>query len=130
GIPALTAHRCLTSSEFGPHRLSPGSLAGRAVLVAGGAGAVGHAAIQLARWAGAEVITTVSGPVKAELARRAGADHVINYRTQEPAEEIQKLTPHGGELMVEGAPSKSAALNSGIVASRATTAIYSNNGGD
>lgn len=73
GIPALTAHRCLTMSEFGPARLSPGSLTGRTVLVAGGAGAVGHAAIQLARWAGAEVITTVSGPVKAELARRAGA---------------------------------------------------------
>ena len=129
GIPALTAHRCLTSSEFGPHRLSPGSLAGRAVLVAGGAGAVGHAAIQLARWAGAEVITTVSGPAKAELARRAGAEHVINYRTQEPAAEIHKLAPHGVDIVVEVAPSQNAALNSAIVASGATIAIYANNGG-
>src|SRR5665647_1338206 len=106
------------------------SLTGRTVLVAGGAGAVGHAAIQLARWAGAEVIATVSGPVKAELARRAGAEHVINYRTQEPAAEIHKLAPHGVDIVVEVAPSQNAALNSAIVASGATIAIYANNGGD
>jgi len=130
GIPALTAHRCLTSSEFGPNRLSPGSLAGRAVLVAGGAGVVGHAAIQLARWAGAEVITTVSGEVKAALARNAGAEHVVNYRTQEPAVEIRKLAPQGVDIVVEVAPWENAALNSAIVGSRATIAIYANNGGE
>ena len=90
---------------------------------------MGHAAIQLARWAGAEVITTVSGPVKAELARRAGAEHVINYRTQEPAAEIHTLAPHGVDIVVEVAPSQNAALNSAIVASGATIAIYANNGG-
>src|ERR1035438_8805655 len=73
-------------SEFGPTRLSPGSLTGRAVLVAGGAGAVGHAAIQLARWAGAEVITTVSGPAKAELAR----GHVEFY--SQPSTNNSQLT--------------------------------------
>ncbi|MGH2718944.1 MAG: alcohol dehydrogenase catalytic domain-containing protein, partial [Actinomycetota bacterium] len=60
GIPALTAHRCLTVAEDGPNQLAPGALKERSVLVAGGAGAVGHAAIQLARWAGAKVIATVS----------------------------------------------------------------------
>jgi len=100
------------------------------VLVAGGAGAVGHAAIQLARWAGAEVIATVSGPVKAELARRAGAEHVINYRTQESAAEIRKVAPRGVDIVVEVAPSQNAALNTAIVASGATIAIYANNGGD
>jgi len=78
GIPALTAHRCLTVAEGGPTRLQPGALADRTVLVAGGAGAVGHAAIQLARWAGAEVVTTVSSPRKAALAVRAGARHVVD----------------------------------------------------
>ena len=58
GIPALTAHRCLHAD--GPFRT---------VLVAGGAGAVGHAAIELARYAGARVIATVSSAEKAELAR-------------------------------------------------------------
>jgi len=79
GIPALTAHRALTSFAEGPEELAPGAFDGRTVLVAGGAGAVGHAAIQLARWAGAEVIATVSGDRKAELATRAGAHHVIDY---------------------------------------------------
>ena len=80
GIPFLTAHRCLTVTEGGPDRLGPGALAGRTVLVAGGAGAVGNAAIQLARWADATVVTTVSSPRKALLAAAAGADHVLNYR--------------------------------------------------
>ena len=70
GVPAMTAHRALTVSEDGPKRLHPGALTGKVVLVAGGAGAVGHAAIQLARWAGATVITTISGPAKAEPRRR------------------------------------------------------------
>src|SRR4029079_3805063 len=75
GVPAMTAHRALTVSEDGPDRLSPGALAGKIVLVAGGAGAGGHAAIQLARWAGATIITTISSPTKAALARAAGAHH-------------------------------------------------------
>lgn len=41
GIPALTAHRCLTVSELGPHELAPGALDGQTVLVAGGAGGSG-----------------------------------------------------------------------------------------
>ena len=64
----MTAHRALTVAEDGPRRLQPGALEGKVVLVAGGAGAVGHAAIQLARWAGATVLTTMSGPAKADLA--------------------------------------------------------------
>jgi NADPH2:quinone reductase len=61
------------------------------VLVAGGAGAVGHFAIQLARWAGARVITTVSSPEKAELARQAGAEHVVNYRDPDAAGQIKAV---------------------------------------
>jgi NADPH2:quinone reductase len=53
GIPALTAYHCL---------LADGPIEGLDVLVAGGAGAVGHAAIELAVWSGARVISTVSGP--------------------------------------------------------------------
>ena len=62
GIPALTAHRCLTTFEGSTGHLGPEALTGLTVLVAGGAGAVGNAAIQLARWSGATVVTTVSGP--------------------------------------------------------------------
>src|SRR3954452_2659053 len=80
GVPAMTAHRCLTVHEDGPTRLEKGALEGRTVLVTGGAGAVGHAAVQLATWAGATVVATVSGDEKAALARAAGAHHAVNYR--------------------------------------------------
>ena len=130
GIPALTAHRCLTSYEGGPDRLSPGSLEGRTVLATGGAGAVGHATIQLARWAGANVITTVSSPYKAELARRAGATHVVNYRTQDVAVEVRRIVPGGVDIVVEVAPCANSAIDSVIVAPGASIAIYANDGGD
>jgi NADPH:quinone reductase len=82
GVPAITAHRCLTAD---------GSVEGKTVLVAGGAGAVGHFAIELAKFLGALVITTVSGPEKAELARKAGADLVVNYREPSASEEIRSF---------------------------------------
>ena len=81
GVPAITAHRCL---------FADGPVAGKTLLVAGGAGAVGHFAIELARWGGAaEVVATTSGPAKAELARKAGAGHVINYKDADAASQIQ-----------------------------------------
>lgn len=87
GVPAMTAHRCL---------FADGPVSGKTVLVAGGAGAVGHFAIQLARHAGARVIATVSGPRKAELAEQAGADAVVNYRDGDAAEQIRKAAGPGG----------------------------------
>jgi NADPH2:quinone reductase len=130
GIPALTAHRCLTVSELGPHRLAPNALAGKAVLVAGGAGAVGHAAIQLARWAGGRVITTVSGDEKADLARAAGADHVVNYRSPDAVDQIRRLVPDGIDIVVEVAPAANAALNSAVLAASGTVAAYATDGGN
>ena len=129
GIPALTAHRCLTVSELGPNRLAPGALAAQTVLVAGGAGAVGHAAIQLARWAGARVITTVSGDEKAKLARAAGAEHVVDYRSNDAVDQIRRLAPHGVDVVVELAPAANAALDAAVVASNGTVAIYAGEGG-
>jgi NADPH2:quinone reductase len=101
GIPALTAHRCLTVAADGPDRLAPGALAGRTVLVAGGAGAVGNAAIQLAKWAGARVLATVSSKEKAELAAAAGADAVINYREEDVAARVRELASGGANVIVE-----------------------------
>ena len=129
GIPALTAHICLTSSEFGPRRLEPGALAAQTVLVAGGAGAVGHAAIQLARWAGARVIATVSGDEKATLARAAGAQHVVNYRAPSAAEEILRIAPDGVDVVVEVAAGVNAALNTAVLAANGTVTPYATDGG-
>lgn len=84
GVPAMTAHACL---------FSDGPVNGQTVLVAGGAGAVGHFAIELAKRAGARVIATVSSPAKAALAEKAGADLVVNYRSADAAGQIRTLGP-------------------------------------
>jgi NADPH2:quinone reductase len=86
GIPAMTAHRAL---------FTDGPIRGKTVLVTGGAGAVGFYAIQLAKWAGARVIATVSGEAKAARSREAGADEIVNYRAEDVVQRIQALT--GGE---------------------------------
>lgn len=129
GVPAVTAHRALTVSEDGPSRLQPGALDGTIVLVAGGAGAVGHAAIQLARWAGATVIATVSGPDKAALAAAAGAHHVVNYREADAAERILAIAPGGVDLVVEVAAGANAELDQAVAHERTTIASYGNDGG-
>ena len=85
GVPAVTAAHCLGGD---PDRLS-----GTTVLVTGGAGAVGHYAIELAKHAGARVVTTVSSPEKAELARDAGADLVVDYRQPGFVEEVERFSP-------------------------------------
>lgn len=102
GIPALTALHAV---------LMDGGVAGKTVLVAGGAGAVGHYAIQFAaRMGAARVITTVSGEAKAALARSAGADDILNYKTEHVAERIREVTSGAGvdrviemDLAVNGA---------------------------
>jgi NADPH2:quinone reductase len=87
GIPALTALHAVRMD---------GGVAGRSVLVTGGAGAVGHYAVQMARLAGArQVIATASSPGKAGLARAAGADEVVDYRQEDVAARVLALT--GGE---------------------------------
>lgn len=128
GVPALTAHRALTVAEDGPNRLRPGALEDKTVLVAGGAGAVGHAAIQLARWAGATVISTISSPEKARLATAAGAHHVVNYREGDPAAEIRELAPDGVDIIAEVALGANLALDLDVLRTRGTIAVYANDG--
>ncbi|NII40170.1 NADPH2:quinone reductase [Curtobacterium flaccumfaciens] len=130
GVPAMTAHRALTVHEDGPTRLSPGALTGRIVLVAGGAGAVGHAAIQLARWAGATVIATVSSDDKAALATAAGAHHTVNYREDDAADQIRAIAPDGVHIVVEVSIPANADLDAAVLANHGVVSMYADNGGD
>ncbi|PZE79171.1 NADPH:quinone reductase [Curtobacterium sp. MCBD17_032] len=130
GVPAMTAHRALTVHEDGPARLSPGALSGKAVLVAGGAGAVGHAAIQLARWAGATVIATVSSDDKATLATAAGAHHTVNYREDGAADRIRSIAPDGVDIVVEVSIPANADLDAAVLANHGVVSMYADNGGD
>ncbi|MBD8045393.1 NADPH:quinone reductase [Arthrobacter sp. Sa2BUA2] len=130
GVPAMTAHRALTVHEDGPSRLTPGALAGRVVLVQGGAGAVGHATIQFAVWAGATVIATVSNDAKAELARAAGAHHIVRYPDPAQADRIREIAPDGVHHIVEVSPAQNAALDVEVIANHGTIAYYANNNGE
>ncbi|NEQ25791.1 MAG: NADPH:quinone reductase [Microcoleus sp. SIO2G3] len=92
GVPAMTAHYSL---------FCDGVVNGQTILVTGGAGAVGNYAIQLAKWGGATVITTVSSPEKAEVAQAAGADRVLNYKTEDVAAQIKADFPRGVDRVVD-----------------------------
>jgi len=119
GIPALTALHGL---------LCDGSIAGQAVLVQGGAGAVGHYAIQFARLLGARrIIATVSSAAKAEHARAAGADMVINYREDDVAARIRAAEPAGVERIIEVDIAGNAALDAAVIAHGGMVAVYGSN---
>ena len=129
GIPAVTAHRTLTVAEGGPERLTPGALAGTTVLVAGGAGAVGNAAIQVARWAGARVITTVSGPAKARLAFAAGGTMSSSTALATPSSRsARSLRRRRHRRQV--ALADNAILDHAVAAPNATIAFYADDGAE
>jgi NADPH2:quinone reductase len=123
GIPALTAYRALATD---------GGVLGQIVLVAGGAGAVGHYAVQMAKLMGAaKVIATVSTPAKAAHARTAGADEVIDYKTEAVAERIKALTGgHGVDRVVEVDIAGNASLYPAIMARDGMIAAYGSNSQD
>jgi NADPH2:quinone reductase len=119
GVPAMTAHRCL---------FADGPVTGKTVLVAGGAGAVGHFAIELAKHAGARVVTTVSGPEKGELAGKAGADLVVNYKEPGAAEAIKALGPV--DRVVELDLAANLGLDLAVLAPNSQIVTYASTGTD
>jgi NADPH2:quinone reductase len=120
GIPALTAHRAV---------FADGPVDGQTILVTGGAGAVGSAAIQFAKWAGATVISTVSSDDKATAAHAAGADHTINYKTQDVVSEVKRLTHDAGvERIVDVDFGGNLPVSVQIVRMHGTIASYASRG--
>ncbi|HEY6994859.1 MAG TPA: NADPH:quinone reductase [Xanthobacteraceae bacterium] len=116
GIPAYTAYQAVGLT---------GAKEGSIVLVAAGAGAVGHYAIQFAKQRKATVITTVSSPAKAEIARQAGADHVIDYRRENVGERVMALTgKRGVDAAIEVDLAANARLLPSVLAPNAVVAIY------
>ena len=116
GVPALTAHYCLFAG---------GPIQSQIVLITGGAGSVGSAAIQLAKWAGATVITTISSPAKEAVARDAGADYVLNYRQENVATRINEITQGKGvERIVDVAFGQNAMLDASIIRPGGVIATY------
>lgn len=120
GIPALTALQAVRLANL---------RADSTVLIAGGAGAVANYAIQMAKLRSARVISTVSGPRKAEHARRAGADEIINYRTEDVAARVKSLTGGAGvDAVIEMDLSGNARVYPGILRAHGTVVIYGMSG--
>jgi NADPH2:quinone reductase len=118
GIPCMTAHRCL---------FADGPVAGLNVLVTGGAGVVGHYAIQLAKWAGAQVVATVSSPEKAAHARAAGADAVVDYRRVDVVREVRAAVG-GIDRVVEVDLGVNLPVTSELLRPGGTIAAYASSG--
>jgi NADPH2:quinone reductase len=120
GIPGMTAWCCL---------FCDGSIAGQTVLVTGGAGAVGHYAVQLAKWSGARVIATVSSAAKAEQAKLAGADLVINYKTEDVIARTLAFTAQRGvDRVVDVDFGGNIGTTLKLMAMNSTIAVYATNG--
>jgi NADPH2:quinone reductase len=120
GIPCMTAWCCL---------FCDGPIAGQTVLVPGGAGAVGHYAVQLAKWGGARVIATVSSSIKDMEARRAGADLVINYRTEDVVARVMAFTEmRGVDRVVDVDFGGNLATTLKLMSMNSTIAVYATNG--
>jgi NADPH2:quinone reductase len=116
GIPAMTAYHAVAVSGAAP---------GMTLLVAGGAGAVGHHAVQFAKAAGATVVTTVSSAQKAAAARHAGADHVIDYKRENVGERVMALTGKKGvDAIVELDIAANAKLIPQVLRPRGTVVVY------
>jgi NADPH2:quinone reductase len=120
GIPGMTAWCSL---------FADGPIAGQTVLVTGGAGAVGHYAVQLAKWGGARVIATVSSPVKDMEARLAGADLVVNYRTEDVVAKVMAFTEKRGvDRVIDVDFGGNIATTLKLMAMNSTIAVYATNG--
>ena len=116
GIPAYTGYQAVLLAR---------AKEGSTVLVAAGAGAVGHYAIQFAKQRKATVITTVSSPAKAEIARQAGADHVIDYTREDVGERVMAITgKRGVDAVIEMDLAANARLLPNVLAPNGVVAIY------
>jgi NADPH2:quinone reductase len=116
GIPAYTGYQAVVLAGIGQ---------GASVLVAAGAGAVGHYAIQFAKKRGATVITTVSSPAKADIAKQAGADHTIDYKRENVGERVMAITARRGvDAVIEMDLGANAKLLPDVLSPTGVAAIY------
>ena len=120
GIPAMTAYHAVTMD---------GSVRGQTILVSGGAGAVSHYAIQIAKEQGAKVITTVSSVEKAGLVKAAGADCVIDYKNEDVAARVKEFTQgRGVDRVLELDIAANAKLIPGVLAPCGKVVAYGTSG--
>jgi NADPH2:quinone reductase len=120
GIPCMTAYLCVFWN---------GPVTGKTVLVTGGAGAVGHYAIHLAKWGGGKVIATVRGDAKEKHARSGGADFVVNYTTEDVIEAVLAVTKGKGvDRIVEVDFGRNLRVSERVLNLHGTVSVYASEG--
>jgi len=115
GIPAMTAFHAVMLAGLGKNS---------SVLVSGGAGAVSQYVIQFAKRTGATVLTTISSPEKAAAAREAGADHTINYKTEDVGAKVKAIAPEGVDALIEMDLTANAKLIPAVMRPRGSVIVY------
>lgn len=121
-LQGMTAHYLATDT----HRLEPGARC----LVHAGAGGVGLLLIQIAKLAGAEVFTTVGSADKAELAKEAGADHVILYREVDFGDAVERIAgPRALDVVYDGVGKSTFDRGLGLLRRRGTMVTFGNASG-
>jgi NADPH2:quinone reductase len=120
GIPAMTAYHAIALSD---------AAKGATLLVAGGAGSVSQYVIQFAKAQGAQVITTVSSPEKAAVAREAGADHSIDYKREDVGERVMEITDKRGvDAVIEMDLAANAKLLPAVLRPKGSVIVYGTSG--
>jgi len=120
GIPASTAYYGI---------FAEGSVQNKTLMITGGAGAVGFYGIQLAKWAGAKVISTVSSKEKSKIAEDAGADLVLNYKKDNVVDSVLEYTKGAGvDRVLEVEFGGNVKINQKIVNTNGTIAAYASMG--
>ena len=115
GIPAMTAFHAVMLAGLGKNSN---------VLVSGGAGAVSQYVIQFAKRTGATVLTTISSPEKAAAAREAGADHTIDYKTEDVGAKVKAIAPEGVDSLIEMDLTANAKLIPAVMRPRGSVIVY------
>ena len=117
GVPAMTAHYCV---------FADGAVKDKTILVAGGTGAVGNYAVQLAKWGGAKVIATVGSDEKKAIATDSGADRVINYKSENVSDRVKEITNgEGVDRIIEVAFATNLEVDQEIIKPNGAIATYS-----
>jgi NADPH2:quinone reductase len=120
GIPAMTAYHAVVLAS---------AAKGTTLLVSGGAGAVSQYVIQFAKRAGAQVITTISSPEKAAVAREAGADACIDYKREQVGARVMELIgKRGVDAVIELDLTANAKLLPGVLRPRGSVIVYGTGG--
>jgi NADPH2:quinone reductase len=116
GIPAMTAHHALALT---------GANKGNTLLVSGGAGAVSQYVIEFAKMRDVTVLTTVSSPEKAAIAREAGADHIIDYKRDNVGDKVMQITDRRGvDAVIELDLAANAKLIPAVLRPKGSVVIY------